>query len=111
MDGNSECAEITATDTGKITVDKLVFAHENESEVVLLQTPKPFIQVMKIISGILVCFRLIGQTYTFSTGYSLGELSVQKGVPYTHWRELANNLIKERNRLLGFMPPKVAMSV
>ena len=45
--------------------------------------------------------RIVGQSYTDIVGYNIGEMRVQKGEPYTQWRETAVQLIKERNDLLG----------
>ena len=43
--------------------------------------------------------RIVGQSYTDTVGYDLGELHVQKGEPYTQWRETAIQLIKERDEM------------
>ena len=96
MDGNREVAEISATDTGEITVDELVQAHESDSIVVKLEIPDFIKRYMEIEAAISVAINAIGSTYVFNASYSLGELSVVKGVPYTHWRESMEKLLKER---------------
>lgn len=99
MDGNKEVAQITAKDTGEITVDQLIFTHEDESEVFKLQVDSDFTKYMNLVAGIALVARIIGQSYKDTVGYDLGELHVQKGEPYTQWREAANQLIRERDFL------------
>jgi len=99
MDGNREVAQITATDTGEITVDKLVLAHEDESIVAKMEIDTNFTKLMNIIAGISMVARIVGESYKDTVGYDLGELHVQKGEPYTQWRETANQLIKERDEI------------
>jgi hypothetical protein len=48
----------------------------------------------------------IGTTYVFNASYSLGDLNVTKGVPYTHWRESLEKAIKERNTLRNIVKPR-----
>jgi uncharacterized protein YqfB (UPF0267 family) len=106
MDGNRECAEVTATDTGKITVDQLVFAHESGSKVIKLQVKEIMKKLMNIACAIALVARIVGQSYTDTVGYGLGELSVQKGEPYTQWRETATQLIRERDLIMGAIRPR-----
>ena len=102
MDGNREVAQITATPgAGAIVVDKLVLAHESGSTVVKLQINEMFKKLMNITCAIAMVARIVGQSYTDIVGYTMAEFSVQKGEPYTQWRETATQLIKERDRLMG----------
>jgi len=97
MDGNREVAQINIDPTtGVITVDQLVQAHESGSTVVLLQIPYFIKRYMEIEAALSVAINAIGATYTFNASYSLGELSVVKGVPYTHWQSSVEKLLKER---------------
>lgn len=97
MDGNKEVAQInTDPTTGVITVDQLVLAHESGSTVVKLQIPVYIKRYMEIEAALSVAINAIGATYTFNASYSLGELSVVKGVPYTHWQASVEKLLKER---------------
>lgn len=100
MDGNCEVAQIESTDTGKIVLDKLVQTHESGSTIVLLQINETFKKLMNLVASIAMVARVVGQSYDESTGYSLGELSVQKGEPYTQWRETANQMIRERDEIM-----------
>ena len=99
MDQKREVAKITATDTGEITVDQLVQTHESGSTIFELRTNDNFTKLMNIIAGIALVARVVGESADDTVGYNLGELRVQKGEPYTQWRETANQLIKERDEI------------
>ena len=102
MDGNTEVAQINAIPSGTtIKVDQLVLANESGSKVVKLQVNEIFKKLMNIACSIAMVARIVGQSYTDTVGYGLGELNIQKGEPYTQWRETATQLIKERDRLMG----------
>lgn len=102
MDGKREVAQISSvTDGTTIVLDQLVQTHESGSTVVKLEINETFVKLMNIVAGIALVARIIGQSYDDNTGYTLGELSIQKGEPYTQWRETANQLIKERNEIMG----------
>ena len=102
MDGYREVAQINTTPSaGVITVDQLVQTHESGSFIVKLEVDANFTKVMNIVAGIAMVARIIGQSYDENTGYSLGELRIQKGEPYTQWREAANQLIKERDSMIA----------
>lgn len=101
MDGNKEVAQVSATDTGEITVDQLVLSHESGSKVVLLQVMDVITKLMNITCSLAMVARIVGESYTDIVGYTMAEFQVQKGEPYTQWRETANQLIHERDRLIG----------
>ena len=97
MDGKREVAQINDTPTGTtIQVDELVHNHESGSIVVLLQIPEYIKNYMLIEAAICAAINAIGATYVFNASYSLGDLSVTKGVPYTHWQSSVEKLYKER---------------
>ena len=107
MDGFSEVAQIDGTPSaGTIIVDKLVFGHEAGSTVVKVSLNQTIYKIMNICCGIAMVARIIGQSYTDIVGYTMGEFSVQKGEPYTQWRETASQLIKERDDLLERIKPR-----
>jgi len=106
MDGNREAAQVTGTDTGEIKVDQLVKTHESGSVVVKLQINEIFKKLMNYACAISMVARIVGQSYTDIVGYGLGEFRVQKGEPYTQWRETATQLIKERDRLMAAIKPR-----
>ncbi len=112
MDGNKEVAQInTSPTTGVITVDQLVLSHESGSKVVLLQVNENFKKLMNVVSALAMVARIIGESYTDIVGYTMAEFSVQKGEPYTQWRETAAQLIKERDRLMGMLKPRPYVTV
>jgi len=101
MDGHREVAQVSSVATGILTLDKLVQTHEADSTIVKLEIDTNFKKLMNLIAGIALVARIVGQSYTDTVGYTLGELSIQKGEPYTQWRETANQLIKERDNLMS----------
>ena len=97
MDGKRELAKITTAPIGTtIVVDELIHDHESGSVVVLLQIPEYVKTYMMIEAAICAAINAIGATYVFNASYSLGDLSVTKGVPYTHWQSSVEKLYKER---------------
>ena len=110
MDGFREVAQINATPgAGAIVVDKLVQTHELGSTVVKLQISPIMSKLMNVSCALAMVARIVGQSYTDIVGYNLGELRVQKGEPYTQWRETAVQLIKERDRLMSEIKPRPAI--
>lgn len=102
MDGNREAAQIDSIPDGtSIVLDQLIQTHESGSTVVKLEIDENFKKLMNIVVGIAMVARIIGQSYDENTGYELGELRIQKGEPYTQWKETANQLIKERDSLMS----------
>lgn len=101
MDGNKEVTKITNVPTStSIVVDEISYDHEDNSIVILLKVPEQAKRLMKIIGGIGLVARVVGSTFDDKTGYTIGDLQIQKGEPYTQWRETADKLIKERDRIL-----------
>lgn len=101
MDGNKEVAQVSATGTGTITVDKLVLSHESGSKVVKLQTSQVVKKLMNVMCALAMVARIVGQSYTDIVGYTLTEFQVQKGEPYTQWQETARQLMKEKEELMS----------
>jgi len=102
MDGNREVAQINAVPAaGAIVVDKLVLAHESGSTVVKLEVSENFKKLMNLVTSIALVARIVGESYKDTVGYSLGELQVQKGEPYTQWRETAAQFIRERDLMMS----------
>lgn len=99
MDGNREAAKITAVAANQITIDNLSFSHENGSKAVKLEVSEVVKRFMRLISGIALVARVVGQSFDDITGYTLGEFSVQKGEPYTQWRETAIQLQREAEEI------------
>ena len=101
MDGHREAAKISSiTDSTNIVLDQLVLTHESGSSIVKLEIEHIFIELMNTVCAIASVARIIGQSYTDIVGYTLAEMHVQKGEPYTQWRETANQLIKQRDDIM-----------
>jgi len=101
MDGLREVAQISSvTDSTNIVLDQLVLSHESGSTIVKLEIEHTFIELMNTVCAIACVARIIGQSYTDIVGYTLAELHVQKGEPYTQWREAANQLIRIRDDIM-----------
>ena len=101
MDGYREAAKISSvTDSTNIVLDQLVLSHESGSTIVKLEVEHTFTELMKTVCAIACVARIIGQSYTDIVGYTLGEMHVQKGEPYTQWRETANQLIRQRDEMM-----------
>ena len=102
MDGYREAAKISSvTDSTNIVLDQLVLSHESGSTIVKLEVEHIFIELMNTVCAIACVARIIGQSYTDIVGYTLGEMHVQKGEPYTQWRETANQLIRQRDEIMS----------
>jgi len=87
MDGNIEAARITATSSNQITVDELVFAHETSALIRLLKIDLKILRMIKVLVAIAAITRAVGQSFDEITGYSINEFQVQKGEPFTQFRE------------------------
>jgi len=112
MDGKREVAQINATPSGTtIQVDQLVKTHESGSVIAKLEIPEYIRTYMLIEAALCAAMNAIGATYVFNASYSLGELQVTKGVPYTHWRETVNNLLKERKMRKDRIKPRPSIMV
>lgn len=100
MDGYRETAQINGTPgAGAIVLDQLVYGHVAGSIVVKLEINTNFTKIMNLVGAIALIARIIGQSYKDIVGYNLGEMRIQKGEPYTQWREAANQFIRERDEL------------
>lgn len=100
FDGFEEVAKVTATDTSEITVDTLVTSHESGSLVTKLEIPRILVRFVQLISAMMGVARVVGASYDEITSYSLGDMSVNKGEPYTQWRETTTQLQKEYKSIL-----------
>lgn len=101
MDGHREAAKINSVSADTMILDKVILTHESGSVVTKLEIDVNFKKLMNIICSIALVARIIGQSYSDIVGYTLGELHVQKGEPYTQWRETANQLIRERDEIMA----------
>ncbi len=97
IDGNREVAQVSSTSSDILVLDQLIQTHESGSTIVKLEVDTIFTKLMNIITSISLVARIVGESYKDIVGYNIGEMRVQKGEPYTQWRETANQLIRERD--------------
>ena len=109
FDGLREVAKVTATGSDEITVDSLSTDHESGSLVTKVITPLLVIRLIQIVAGMMGVARVVGQSYDEVTGYTAGEISVQKGEPYTQWREVTVQLQKEYKQILSSLRARPAV--
>lgn len=110
-DGTREYAQITGTDTGKITVDQLVNDHVSGSIIRKVEIEPIMERLIKVVVGIAAISRVVGESSTSITGYTLTEFQVQKGEPYTQLKEQANQLIKQRDAILSRVRPTPGIQI
>ncbi len=110
-DGNREVAKVTAVSSNDLTVDLLNFAHVDESVLYKIQIPIEIKRFMELEAAIYVGLNAVGATYTFNASYSIGDLSVVKGVPYTHWRETIVKNVQEREALRKYIKARPSILV
>ena len=100
-DGNREVFQIDGTPSaGNIVADQLVHTHVSGSTVVKLEINETFKKLMNIVASLQLVLRRVGESSTEITGYNLAEFRVQKGEPYTQWRETALQLIRQRDEIM-----------
>ena len=110
MDSKQEVCKITGVSSNNITVDNLSISHEAGSLVTLMRIPKAAERLMIVACAMAAVARVVGQSFDEITGYSIGDLQVQKGEPYTQWREVNIQLQKEYKLLLQHFPIRSAIA-
>lgn len=105
FDGNIEHSKITSTATSSITVDELVFDHESGAIIRLMQLDPTIKRLIKVWVGIATVTRAVGQSFDDITGYTLGEFQVQKGEPFTQFRETIVRLESQAKDLMSKLRP------
>ena len=78
-----------------IKVDNLATTHESGSLITEQRVPKIGERFMIVGTSLAAVARVVGQSFDEITRYSLGDMEVVKGEPFTQWRETANQLRKE----------------
>jgi hypothetical protein len=105
-EGEFVCVKIVNKLVNTITVDYLPINISQYALVYKLVTPEYIKRLIELEAVIYLSLNSIGATYVFNASYSLGDLNVTKGVPYTHWRESLEKAIKERNTLKSIIKPR-----
>ena len=60
-----------------------------------------------VLAGIMAAINMIGGTYTFATGYSVPDMSIQKGVPYPHFNTALSAMTNKRDWLMAQINNKI----
>ena len=60
------------------------------------------------LAGIMAAVNMIGGTYTFATGYTVPDMSIQKGVPYPHFDRALSAMTQKRDWLMAQITNKLA---
>lgn len=110
VDGKREVALVISVNSNDLTLDFISTAHENGSYVTKLQTPEWFVELVNIVAGIKAVAGVIGSQFDEITGYTLGDLSVQKGEPYTQWRETIVRLVQQRDDIMSRRTPRARVA-
>lgn len=108
-DGEREAAKVTSTASGTITVDEISYDHASGSFVRKLELPSNIQKLLKYEICLEMIAREIGQSFDDIVGYEFDEFRVQKGEPYTQWREAAAQFKELRNELLKEVRPFTSM--
>lgn len=102
MDGNREACEVKERDTqnNKFTISRVTQKHEEGSLIYRLRVEESIKSLITYEVVIRIAIKATGGTYKFNTTYSLGDMSVSKGVPYTHWQQVYNQASQKREDIL-----------
>jgi hypothetical protein len=106
VDGTFTSVKILSVLGNVIDVDNLLIDVKSNSTLTKLIIPEYIKRFIELEAVIYLALNAIGATYVFNASYSLGDLNVTKGVPYTHWRESLEKAIKERNTLRNIVKPR-----
>lgn len=87
LDGNTEVCQVSSTTTNELTIDELVYNHASGATVKKLILNPAIERYIKLWASIMAINRAVGESATDITGYTMGEFQVQKGEPFTQYRE------------------------
>lgn len=109
MDGKKEVCQISSIASNDITVDQLTQDHEADSLVTKVETSQTGKRIMLVAASLAGVARVVGSTFDEITRYSIGELEVSKGEPFTQWRQTAIELQREWVKLRESFRTRPAM--
>lgn len=105
-DGFREVAQISgAPTTGEIVLDQLIYTHASGSLIRKLEIAPLMKRLIKVCVGIAAVTRAVGQSFDDIVGYTIGEFQVQKGEPFTQFRETIVRLTKQKDEILKRVRP------
>lgn len=103
-DGFREITKLTAVSGNTLTAD-LSYNHAAVSLVTKTDVPEQMKELAAVLTGLRLVANVVGSTFDELTGYSINELQVQKGEPYTQWRETFVRLVEIRDNILQSLRP------
>jgi hypothetical protein len=109
MDGYSEIALVSNVADGTHITASISLPHESGSIVTKMEIPQIIVRLTDVITSLMLVARLVGSSYDEIVGYDLDGLHVQKGEPYTQWRETALQLRNELKTILATKRSKSAI--
>jgi hypothetical protein len=105
-DGHEEWTKIkTVHSTNPTITCDLVYSHSSGSIAYLGAVPRIVQKLAAVVGAIMGAVYMVGSTYDFATGYTIPDFSIQKGEPYPAFLRVIDDLIKERDFLIGQIVP------
>lgn len=108
LNQQKEVAKITVISTNTVTFERLVNSYESGALVTKAKTHELVRSFVLYEAALAVAVNAIGSTFSVATSYSVPELTVVKGVPWTHWannfdrnQKLRNEILTQLRQLLG----------
>jgi len=111
LDGNTEYAQVTVVASNTITVDELVLTHLSGATVKRSQINLTIKRLIKLWVAIMAINRAVGQSFDEITGYTMGEFQVQKGEPFTQFRESIIRFENQARDLMNSLRPTPGIMV
>jgi len=90
MDGNEEVCQVKSRSKSdnEFVLKRVTQPHEEGTLIYRVRVSEAIKSLILYEVALRIAIYATGGTYTFNTTYSLGEMSVSKGVPYTHWAKV-----------------------
>lgn len=111
FDGNTEYAQVTSTGANSITVDELSLTHLSGATVKRSQINLTIKRLIKLWVAIMAINRAVGQSFDEIVGYTMGEFQVQKGEPFTQFRESIIRFENQARDLMNSLRPTPGIMV
>ena len=93
-------------DATHIVADVLSCGHEANSLMTVLRVPMVFKNLVMLNASLYGAANIIGSSYDIVVSYGLGDMSVNKGVPYPHWNTSIMRFAQARQDLLKTFRPR-----
>lgn len=110
VDGNRETTKVTGVSSNDLTLEFISQPHTDDSLVVKVGAPEWFKELVAIVAGIKVVGNIVGSQFDEITGYDIGDIRVQKGEPYTQWRETIIRLVEQRDDIMKRRSQRIHVS-